>query len=103
MSIVSHYSCWEGLTQVFFNYGIFSVDSASLLDGLDTHLVLNDLPVVEGGGHVLVLHVQEDLLVLTVHIGVLEDTMGAGVDSQVVSQPYHQIIEHWTMACFSRK
>ena len=94
MSVVSHDSCWEGLTQVYFIHDIFSVASASLLDGLDTHLVLNDLPVVEGGGHVLVLHVQEDLLVLTVHIGVLEDTMGAGVDSQVVSQPYHQMSKH---------
>ena len=49
------------------------------------HLVLQHLPVVEGGWDVLLV-VEIDLLAVVVHIRELQDTMSSGVHRDVTSK-----------------
>ena len=61
-----------------------------------SNLVLDDLPVVERGRDIFILHYKVDFLLDIIHIGILEDPACAGVDSEFTSKPES---ESFVMLC----
>ena len=56
-----------------------------------SNLVLDDLPVVERGRDISILHSKVDFLLYITHIGILQDAVGASVNCEVTSKPEKQI------------
>ena len=55
-----------------------------------SNLVLDDLPVVERGRDIFILHSKVDFLLYITDIGILQDAVGAGVNCEVTSKPEKQ-------------